>query len=167
MKRLCKFYIWLLEQLHALLLWIGALTTALAGFLLLCPHLGVLISLLVVMFLALPILSFWNWIASMIDFHLPLWLPMPENYRVYRIVLGLTQVSSYTFLDYIYSPQQVKYHLEKWAEAPESSWAHRAYRLLSDYVDYESSTLKGSFCRDEGETIDRFLKELEEALCLE
>ena len=103
----------------------------------------------------------------MIDFLLPLWLPMPENYRVYRIVLGLTQVSSYTFLDYIYSPRQVKRHLEKWAEAPESSWARRAYRLLSDYVDYESSTLKGSFCRDEGETIDRFLKELEEALCLE
>ena len=161
-----RLYIRLLEHCYLLLLVTGALTTIIGGCLLLYSALGLFPSLLAVIFLALPVLNLWNWVASEMDFYLPLWLPMPENYRVYRLVFGLTRVSSYTFLDYILRSSQVRYHLERWAQMPELSWARRAYKLLSGYVDYEADNLQDRFYPDGLEEVDRFLSELGEALGL-
>ncbi|MEM2591953.1 MAG: hypothetical protein QXI60_05140 [Thermofilaceae archaeon] len=165
MRWFCRLYIWLLEHLYTLLLWAGTLTTVIAGFLLLYPALGLFLSLLAAIVLALPVFNLWNRFASVVDFYLPLWLPMPENYRVYRLVVGLTRVSSYIFLDYIFRPSQVRRHLERWSQMPASSWARRAFELLSDYIDYKADNLK-EFYWDERERVDRFLNELGEALGL-
>ena len=166
MSWFCRLYIWLLEHCYLLLLVTGALTTMIGGFLLLYSALGLFPSLLALIFLALPVLNLWNWVASEVDFYLPLWLPMPENYRVYRLVVGLTRVSSYIFLDYIFRPSQVRRHLERWSQMPASSWARRAFELLSDYIDYKADNLKGRLYPDGLEEVDHFLSELREALGL-